>query len=344
MNTTVKIFFLFVLLLAINACKSDEPVPALPMPDPCAGAYEQRSTIFDTSKYFKGDESLVFGHCAVGPRSRRGAKWSFGIPVLNPNNNKQFCYIASEKDKDYPDGSNMYKYDFCTGTSTFVTSNWWYGASWSVKDWIIFTAPDLQLWKVKSNGDSLIQLTNTRNYNNYAVWSPRGDKYLYFDASLGSTAMVVSNETGQKLKVFNKYMERWTWLNDSVIVYIATSASNQAAIVRKYFLNSDTDVLITEYNSSNAAGAAGIYVKDNIIYTTDVDYTYKITDNSTTVIDKQYRSFLGFSLQPLDNNKYLIGRNYVDTSDARICIRYSFSEIHILNKNNNTERRVNIPE
>lgn len=45
-------------------------------------------------------------------------------------------------------------------------------------NWLMFNYQGMQLWKIKSNGDSLIQLTNDGINTDFA-WSPDGNEFIY---------------------------------------------------------------------------------------------------------------------------------------------------------------------
>jgi Tol biopolymer transport system component len=54
------------------------------------------------------------------------------------------------------------------------------GPSWSSTGWIaITTFPDYQIWKIKSNGDSLTQVTHDPGTHYYPVWSPDGKRIIF---------------------------------------------------------------------------------------------------------------------------------------------------------------------
>lgn len=86
----------------------------------------------------------------------QGKLFYYKYPVFNPGNNNEFlCLQINQSASNY----NLVSYNIATTTKHEI-----YGgagtkpASWSIKDWVAFEMGG-DIYKVKSNGDSLVQLT-----------------------------------------------------------------------------------------------------------------------------------------------------------------------------------------
>jgi len=118
---------------------------------------------------------------------------NFGYPTFNPHNPCEFLVLKGNYETQIGD---FILYDLESNTERFVMQfNPFSHPRWSVKDWIVFHANDGQIWKVKSDGDSLTRLTHFGgNYD--PDWSPDGEKIVYERAGKGLTIM---NEWGELL-------------------------------------------------------------------------------------------------------------------------------------------------
>jgi hypothetical protein len=112
------------------------------------------------------------------------------LPVINPLNKDEMMYFVTDSSGDY-----LLKVDLCTDERVLVYSElkitglgipkWW-------GDWLVFTGSEGSvdnLWKIKSNGDSLQQITNfpsTTVYN--PSWINEGSQILAYTALYGSAS------------------------------------------------------------------------------------------------------------------------------------------------------------
>ena len=101
---------------------------------------------------------------------------AYSNPRFNPNNPNEIIYTKTKKNSTE---TILVKRNLVTGQETFIVSDIWQMPDWSVKDWIVFNHADNQVWKIKSNGDSLTLLTTNMQGGFDAVWSPDGNKIAY---------------------------------------------------------------------------------------------------------------------------------------------------------------------
>ncbi len=106
----------------------------------------------------------------------------FKAPCFNPNNANEFVYLRENTRTNT--GDELWKYNLETGEKMKLTSDVWSHTwpRWSVKDWILYAGNKTQLWKVKSNGDSLIQLKYHEGGYRYGDWNGDGTKIVVWIA------------------------------------------------------------------------------------------------------------------------------------------------------------------
>lgn len=120
-------------------------------------------------------------------------------PVANPANPAEFAYVGH----DTNDVSGIWKYNLLTGITTLILEievTW--VPDWSIKDWLVF-GYEFQLYKCKSNGDSLLQLTFT-GANYYPRWSADGERIIFHksDGDEGINWAVI-DDNGNLLETYN---------------------------------------------------------------------------------------------------------------------------------------------
>ncbi len=142
-------------------------------------------------------------------------------PCFNPKNPEQLAYYRFDNTA-FEVGSEIWVADFCTGEKKMLVNNALYGLDWSVKDWLIYTADDQKIWKVKSNGDSLTQLTFVGDYNRYPKWSPDGERIAFNAEIQGGQYFFIMNSIGEIEDTVDALSNArvWTWVDSSRICYV----------------------------------------------------------------------------------------------------------------------------
>lgn len=86
-------------------------------------------------------------------------------PCFNPENSNEFIYVL-DKPNDPTFSKQLWKYNLTTKEKSYITDNVWYYPKYGLDDWIFLNRFNQQIWKVKSNGDSLQPLfTEELNYD-----------------------------------------------------------------------------------------------------------------------------------------------------------------------------------
>jgi hypothetical protein len=95
-------------------------------------------------------------------------------------------------------------------------SIFYYGLSWGTNDWILFTSFDQNVYKIKSNGDSVTKLSISGAYNQGAAFNPSGSKIAYHTENI-SAPLVIADKNGNILKTLPEYFNSLYWINDSIL-------------------------------------------------------------------------------------------------------------------------------
>ncbi|MDX1652172.1 MAG: hypothetical protein R3277_06750 [Brumimicrobium sp.] len=260
----------------------------------------------------------------------------YNDPVLNPNNPFEFAFIRKDPNQ-LGWHAELCVYNFCSNEMKMITDLVGYDIDWSAKDWIIFTGKDLQLYKVKPDGDSLIQLTNTGNYNYKARWNHDGTKYLYFDAD--AIRHKICAEDGSLIKDFSNNMAEFDWLNDEKIVFSRSSGSE--LYIKEYDLETESETLL--YSQAHQGSGEPVRVHGDKIYFTSETGIHVYENGVETLLDSNYLTYSAGNPQYLAEDKILLQRHITDTTYYP-CTEYWTVYISILNLNDNTEEYVDIPE
>lgn len=94
---------------------------------------------------------------------------------FNPNNSDELLLFVS-----FPN-CIIYRYNLKSKELLeLYKTNYYEGASWVPNNWIVFSA-NRNIWKMKSNKNSLIQINNSGTLSN-PVWSPDG-KHIHCSSS-----------------------------------------------------------------------------------------------------------------------------------------------------------------
>lgn len=276
----------------------------------------------------------LYPPCVSGPYYVQTTEYIYSNPLVNPHNPFEFIFLRRVNGSNSRD---LCRYNFCDNSVDVITQNVNYSLDWSVDDWIIFTGLNLQLWKVKSDGTQLTQLTNTGNFNNHARWNPDGTKYLYYDADLGTSNMRISHADGSLDRILNVYMHRWTWLNNEEILFSTPSDVNK--------LNLESNV-VTHLVSLSGTGVSNMYNKDNSLFLTSSDgfYEFNLVTNELNLIDSTYPSYGALHVHPISEDYLLLNRTISDTSAFAQCTIYQTRYLSLFNRQTMEEKWINIPE
>lgn len=89
-------------------------------------------------------------------------------PCFNPNDANEIIYTHRE----YGNGlTRLYRYNLTTHEKLLLhTGEQKFAPDWGSNDWVLMNLADTNIWKIKSDGTSLTQLTNSGN-DFYPIWN-----------------------------------------------------------------------------------------------------------------------------------------------------------------------------
>ena len=200
------------------------------------------------------------------------------MPCFNPNNPDEFIVRSYNQIGDT--AFQLIKYNMVSGEKQVIyEGNFGVRPRWSRKDWILLNLRDFNIYKIKSNGDSLTQLTTGGNCLG-GEWSKTGDRFVYeLFGVLSGSARVICDDLGNPLDTAlgGGYLSA-SWQHDSLMV-----AANVMGGVTIVDLGSGSDVYqgINPVNSvSNTLGKTTaewlddknvIWANINGIFTTNIE-------------------------------------------------------------------------
>jgi len=223
------LIFIMVYFIILNGCKKDSPIKdtsdCIPIPP-----YNQVGFGYD---YIT--EPCIF---------RR--------PFFNPNNDNEFLYVTT-----CAGVTNIMKYNLLDKSKTQI----WSGAPWSrprwgKKDFILFGRNDANIYRIKSNGDSLTQLTSLGNIH-HPNWNINGDKFLAFTEASNLYSFIFDLNGNLIDTIDFGFTNECTFQNPNYIV------SNNSDNVMFYNLNTNSIEYQIDYSYLNSNGGGSIFWLNN---------------------------------------------------------------------------------
>lgn len=302
--------------------------------DYCPEMYVQRTKAYADSFH----KVNSFPDCLVSPERFPLEDYYYNEPVLNPNNSFEIAFIRDAGNSNQTGwNTELCVYNFCSNETKVLTDLVGYDIDWSVKDWIIFTGNDYQLYKIKSNGDSLIKLTNTGTWNDMAKWNPDGTKYLYLDTD--ASTYKICNEDATILKEFLISMAEFDWLNDDKIIFSRSSGSE--LYIKEYNLDTESETLL--YSQPHQGSGEPLSVHGDKIYFTSETGVHLYENGTVSLLDSNFLTYSAGYPQYLAPNKVLLQRFITDTTYYP-CTVYDATYISILDLNDAKEQYIEISE
>lgn len=112
---------------------------------------------------------------------------TYQYPVFNPLNPDEFAYARYDLDTIFPwvDEREIHIYNLSTREDRMIYHGpLWSGMDWGVNGWLLINRADNQVWKIKSDGDSLTQLTFS-GINEDARWNADATRFVAWHAGEG---------------------------------------------------------------------------------------------------------------------------------------------------------------
>ncbi len=330
----MKQLIVILLICVVSSCVKD-PKLLPPKTTNCPEMYDFRSEPY--INLYKG--TLNTGSI-IPPDHIYPDKYAYSQPCVNPRNEFEFCYLRRENGIQAEDDLDLFKYNFCTGQTTFLTSHVTMMPDWSVKDWIVFTGQNRKIWKIKSNGDSLTELS-AGGYR--AQWNPSGTQFIF-------NGNQIADIDGKLIKTLNIQPNSNTWLNDSELIFNLKSNSTDDFEIRQININNDIQQVIYS-EPKNGTSAIYRYNKKskNLYFVISKDYLIKygainLESHLINTLGTFEQSFVPIGFSDVENNKVIFQQVLRDTMTGNIIQLNYRSHIAIMDQDGKNERQIMIPE
>lgn len=210
------IWMLFGFSLILEAC-THEPIP---IPISCVAEFS--AVVRDSCLNIPISQN-PFGYKIVTPDTLPRAV------LYNPINEDEIIFIShGEKQRSSGTGSesfnSLWKLNICTGEKILLVDNVYELYDINLKEWILWSSPDFHIWAIKTNGDSLKQLTAS-NISFDAKWFPDQHHFSFFQNGGATDAFVSMNFYSGAIDTIDFFSERvdklaWSKKQDSAIVLL----------------------------------------------------------------------------------------------------------------------------
>ncbi len=198
----------FALFLVLPACRKDQVLgdPAPPLASDCVPTPDAPPGL--------GWNFLIPAHVIMGPR-------------FNPNDGDEFVFM--ERPNGHPIHYRIYRYRISTNTLFLLRegdhfTNMTNPLDWGGNGWILLnlgsSSEDANIFKMKDDGDSLIQLTfSSWNFN--PVWSPSCQSFGYRHTGGGlGRSVLVNTITNEQDTLFSAPLSTQVyWFEEDRIAY-----------------------------------------------------------------------------------------------------------------------------
>jgi WD40 repeat protein len=270
-------------------------------------------------------------------------KYYYTFPSFNPNNADEIAFVRTEY--SFPPKFQLCKFNFCSGALKVLSDNALEEVDWSVKDWIVYEGADLQIWKVKSDGEGLTRLTNGGENSN-PVWNKTGNKIAYWRTGAGGKVYVL-DEFGSRLDTLSLFRP-YAWSPNDQIICSGPGSDLISYTIGYFDLNNEAFIFFNEVDEQGYVFSMQWSPDYKEIYWVTGQKVSKFnmeTRVRTNIIDipleQNSRFYEGIDISP--DNKHIIvvkkGNKKVGNCDWEITYR-----LHILNIDGTNERELLVPE
>lgn len=341
-----RAIFIFAIVSIISSCCDDEGMPMPPVVTCAQGLdefTEATTEIDDPTFRACGDTCIV--DCEELYSS--AIPYDYTTPCFNPNNGDQLAYYRFDN-TSFNVGSEIWVADFCKGEKKMIVNNALYGLDWSTKDWLVYTADDQNIYKIKPNGDSLTQLTFVGDYNRYPKWSPDG-KRIAFNAEIqGSQYFFIAESDGNIIDTLEElfFSSAWSWVDNVSICYLTFNSNSSNLKIFNIATNSASLLheITGDFNNYYVLETIRIPDENSIALCAlgqigEVELNkgeFKVLKSSLT-----QESYWGFSIRH-GENEILINKRVIHSVPG--CKYDSDWGFYLVNKDASNTRKINLPE
>jgi hypothetical protein len=312
---------IFVFVAFLFSCKKDTPIPSSSSEDTCtlSGApatgwvIESRNSVLNLYNGFSDPLGSNYLYYLFDRYQTQSTNGSWGI---------------------------LCKVDLVTGTKIKLDSSVIGIPQINQHGWITYYKLDQNIYKIKTNGDSLTKLTNDNN-NMQPYWNYSGN-YIYFAKSSGSIETIVMNENGitiDTVKNVNGLLNHSKISNKAIL----TKFSNNQAQLFLHDLSNSSDKLLCSLTNNNFQSPV-FDNTDAYIYWTDNDGLKRV-NVSTLAVDLlfkkcQRQEFYNFTLA-FNANTFVATKTTRNAKSSSTL--YVQTDLYKLNLDGSNPQIINVP-
>jgi hypothetical protein len=273
--------------------------------------------------------------------TQTGYQWTkvlpyYETPHFNPNNSNELVFRLYENSGDQ--FFQLVKYNFTTQEIATIYQGDFAFPKWSKKDWILFSQSDFNIYKIKSNGDSLTQLTFSGNGAS-ADWNLKGDQFIY--ANISNNSSIILSEDGIPLDTIEGGSLPMSWQHDSLLASISPAWL--------YVQNSNSQELdfriIHEINSGGTTRAEWLD-SDNIIWAyNDGIFKSNIISNETVLLQESCDAKVyQYPTVSIISNKVIFQRTDKELIETEVNKGTATSRMFIMNFDGSEREEIILPQ
>ncbi len=290
-------------------------------------------------------DSLFPLSCPSGDLVSFPDRYQYKYPSFNPNNNDEIVYRRWDVETG---NKELWKFNFCTEELSFVAGNANSTSDWSIKDWIIFTGTDLNIWKVKSSGDNLVKLTFTGDFNVQPDWNSTGEQFIYRD---GGGNIIIADEDGLHLDTLETISScsRFRWKNDSIIITSRNAVNIEDHIgyynifTDEYYHLDQFDYLVSNYNY--VGGLSWLEKEQSVVWLSLINVSKtNIDTGERTLLNQSNPKYHYYHRMNTSPDGKTIALYCTDLENIDICRVRQYERIYLMDANGRNERLVQFPE
>lgn len=255
-------------------------------------------------------------------------------PCFNPTNPNELIFVRGH----YSTHSNeLVKYNLISKQENILLNSTqiWGRPSWGKNGWILLNKGDNQVWKIKDNGDSLIQLTTQFGLD--AIWSPNANEFAYW-VQIGSIYYTFFSDVNGN--VFD------TLLYPNIVYQAAWSpdGSKIATHGLSYIdLNTQQTIFVSTPNTSYIQSVGWLSDSETLIWNSnDGIFLTNIFSQKTSQIKSACTSkfYSWFTVHP-NSNKIIVER--IDNTLINDYTIFSENNLYIMDVDGKNETKLTLP-
>ncbi len=308
----IVVFCFFSAAIFFSSCKKDPPIPIEP---------DCTNFLIQNGKPLSG---LIFSNWL-------GIDTTYNTPTFNPKNPDEIIYVRG---KISVASSWIIKRNLLTGLEEKIIEGVLRHPDWSSNDWILFNHADNQVWKIKSNGDSLTLLTIDMQGGQDAVWNPEGSKMAFFRKVGSVYYVIIADAKGNYLDTiqhFSYYLTNWSkngkylsGVDGANPMYCDVASKNQFRATSNSIDENVTNLIYIDGVTWTPDSQFLIWCNHYGIFKTDINS--KTTTRIKTSCDSKY--YVSLSVSP-DGKKIIAGRQEQKLDGKNLYIKSGLSLINI---------------